>query len=54
MMMVGLCAMAQVRGDVSGDGEVDVSDVNMIAAHPRRDYKSRRTGYSLPGCDHIC
>ena len=30
MMMLGLCSMAQVRGDVSGDGAVDVGDVNIV------------------------
>ena len=30
MMMLGLCAIAQVRGDVSGDDKVDVGDVNII------------------------
>lgn len=30
MALLGLCATAQVRGDVTGDGIVDVSDVNTV------------------------
>ena len=30
VMLCSLCAMAQVRGDVTGDGIVDVSDVNIV------------------------
>ena len=30
VMLCSLCAMAQVRGDVTGDGIVDVSDVNTV------------------------
>lgn len=30
VMLCSLCAVAQVRGDVTGDGTVDVSDVNTV------------------------
>lgn len=30
MALLGLCASAQMRGDVTGDGTVDVSDVNTV------------------------